>query len=71
MVDETKIKQFCKDAGYNHIKKCGLAATIMAFYSGSKLEWFKGEDFEEIASQLNLSNKECNYWKDLFNNTNN
>ena len=66
MIDEKEIKQFCKDAGYAHVKKCGLAATVMAFYMGTRLEWGKGEEFDDIANQLGLSRKECNYWEDLF-----
>jgi len=66
MIDEKEIKQFCKDAGYAHVKKCGLAATVMAFYMGTRLEWGKGEEFDDIANQLGLSRKECDYWEDLF-----
>lgn len=66
MIKDTKVKQFCKDAGYDHVKKCGLGATVMAFYMGTKLEWGKNEDFDSIANELNLSKDECNYWEDLF-----
>lgn len=67
-MNEIKIKTFCKDAGYSHVKKCGLAATVMAYYMGTRLEWGKNEDFNAIADELNLSQEDRNYWQALFYN---
>lgn len=60
------VREFVNDVGYSRIKRCGLGATIAAFYTGMNLVENSGDDFYEIAAELGLSRKEVNYWEDLY-----
>ena len=66
MLNESDIKQFCKDIGYSRIKRAGLANTVKAYYLGMDLSYENYEDFDEVANELDLSSKECTYWENLF-----
>ena len=67
MIQKKKIKQFCKDVGYSNIQKYGLAAVLMAFYTGARINWFKEESVSTVISYLNLSDMEVEYWNTIIN----
>ena len=63
---DNNVKEFINSIGKNLCKRAGLASTVVAFYEGRTPDTnFKG-DFDEVVNELGLTQKEINYWEDLW-----
>lgn len=63
---DIEVKEFINDIGKNICKKAGFASTVVAFYEGRTPDINFAGDFDEIANELGLTEKEIKYWEDLW-----
>lgn len=65
---DENVREFVESVGgYNACKRAGLCAMMQAYYCGMHLnECDKNASPDEIASDLELTTREYDYWDDLY-----
>lgn len=68
---DKNVKEFIERYGKNACINVELGTLAKAFYLGMKIsDPYAEGDWDEIASELELSSREIKYWEDLYYNKN-